>query len=237
MSTHSKPLLGKMKLFSFRGLFIIQMICWSFKAIGQPVSTKTFFMNVGAIAGPSWSFLHGAPSVDNGPNSTRSIKHGFILGLAGTHQISDRINLDIIALYELKGSKLYTIGTQTPVSMDFQYHYVTLPLTLNYEWGARHRFSTGLGVFGGYLFKQVQTESQSVVGSVFTTDVTGQSKALDFGLTAQVKYLNKIKGGWTLTPRLLWELGLQNTGINLYPGLGIYTNTTSVSIEFSKQSK
>jgi len=216
---------------------MIEMVCSPLTTHAQPISAKTFFTNVGFVAGTNWSFLHGAPSVDNGPTSTRSIKHGFLLGIAGTHQISQRLNLDILALYELKGSKVDIVGTQTPVSIDFQYHYVTLPITLNYEWGEHGRFSTGLGIFGGYLFKQAQTETQSAVGSVFTTDVTGQSKSFDFGLTGQVKYIIKVKGGWTLTPRLIWELGLQNTGINLYSGLGIYTNTTSISIEFSKHSK
>lgn len=237
MTIPSKSSLSRIQLYSITVLVLMQIACLPLNTLGQTTSPKRFLSNVGVVAGPNWSLLHGSPTVDNGPTSTRSVKHGFTIGLAGTHQISERLNLDILALYELKGSKLYTIGTQTPVSMDFQYHYLTLPITLNYEWGNDHRLSTGLGFFGGYLFKQVQTESQSGVGSIFTTDVTGQSKSIDFGLTAQVKYIIKIKGGWTLTPRVLWELGLQNTGINFYPGLGIYTNTTSVSIEFSKHSK
>ena len=100
-------------LYSVVTLFMIEMVCSPLTTHAQPISAKTFFTNVGFVAGTNWSFLHGAPSVDNGPTSTRSIKHGFLLGIAGTHQISQRLNLDILALYELKGSKVDIVGTQT----------------------------------------------------------------------------------------------------------------------------
>jgi hypothetical protein len=133
---------------------------------------------------------------------------GYSIGLSFEYFMSDQFSLKSGLAYEMKGAEsdiFLTDNYGNPSGTDiliFHYNYLTLPVMGSFSTKGKVKFYINAGPYFGFLI------NQKLKSSLENTDITNQSKRLDFGLSCGLG-LNIPIG-----KKLLLDLGLrENLGL------------------------
>jgi len=193
-----------------------------------------FVNDIEVAGGPSWSVMRDNYYTRNSPVIQGMVKRGFSVSLSANHNLSRRLSLEFIGLFERKGilaDELVTIipGVYSTSTVEYTYDYVGVPVIINYSPDAEKRLSFGLGVFSSYLIKETETRKIPYYRNINTIDETESNLRWDAGAVAQVKYEFRIKNRRFFV-RLIDTRGFVNTKLDTFPDQSFKTNNFSVVV-------
>lgn len=163
------------------------------QAVMEVDPTKKILSEISLVAGASVVSLRGNKETED----SRQLKIGYCLGVGALHKFNNRLAVQARFLYERKGNKQELTTTyfdqndqaykKGQVTVDANYQYITLPVTVVWYLGGKSNFHLSGGMFVGYLLKQTTTDTFHFsfgggTPSIQTIDNTENYQKLDGGV-------------------------------------------------------
>ncbi|WP_289056211.1 porin family protein [Carboxylicivirga marina] len=186
--------------------------------------------NIGIELGPSITFLRGNEII----NEYGVAKMGYITGLTFQYNLTDAFSLKSGLTYERKGGGseiTVSDGIGTPhgvVKGKINMDYIGIPVLAKYKFGINNMFFINGGPFIGYLMKATSMIESYKEYPSSSADDTETYKRIDLGLSLGIGLSHYLSDKISISLEVRNNLGLLNTGENVYKDDSILTNSTGL---------
>lgn len=185
------------------------------------------------VGGPSWSSILGNIETDNSQFTTRKLKSGFSFGFSYTCAEKKRMQLELLLLYERKGTIAELSSPSALSTSSYSYSYISIPGYLNWKIGKSGALSIGIGAYADVLLKQTTNVVYPLLLSGGTSDETSLNSRFDIGVAGQIKYVIPNLFDHKVSLRIQNTYGLINTRLNPNSGQRWQSNNTLFVIGIS----